>query len=125
MNKIEQWQQASAELAFAKNKFDEINLEIASEMLGRKVKSEYTSVNGVDYKVTVVQSETAKVDEKTLFDAIGKRAFDKIADLKLNKRKLEAAIQNGRIDPELVARNTVISKSSPYIRVTERSEDED
>jgi hypothetical protein len=52
---------------------------------------------------------------------LGKRQFAKISDLKLNAKKLEAAVKDGVISAELVSSNSVISRSSPYLRVTDYS----
>ena len=123
--KIAEWQQAKEEAAAAKERLDKITNEIASEMLLNETKSYVVLVDGHLQKVTVVQSETVKFDEDSLYKAMGKRQFDKIADLKLNKKKLEAAIRDGIVDPELVSRNAIISKSTPYIRVSDYTGDED
>jgi hypothetical protein len=110
------WVAAKEDLAWSKERFDKINSELAMDMLERGTKSELDTVYGVDYQFTVVQSETVKFDETTLLKALGKRAYSKVADLKLNKKKLEEAIKNGTVDADLVSRNAVISRNSPYIR---------
>jgi len=110
------WVAAKEDLAWSKERFDKINDELAMDMLERGTKSELDTVYGVDYQFTVVQSETVKFDETTLLKALGKRAYSKIADLKLNKKKLEEAIKNGTVDADLVSRNAVISRNAPYIR---------
>lgn len=123
-DKIAQWQEAKKAYEAAKQNLDSITSEIAEEMISREIKSDTVVVNNVEYKVTVVQTESVKFDENSLFESMGKRAFDKIADLKLNKKKLEAAIRDGRVDAELISRNAIISKSTPYIRVTERNDED-
>lgn len=121
-DKIMQWQQAKEEAEAAKERLEKITSEIANEMLINEIKSDFVVINDSEYKVTVVQSETLKFDEQALYDALGKRGFSKIADLKLNKKKLEVAVRDGHVDPELVSRSTVIAKSSPYIRVSEHTD---
>jgi len=113
------WQQAKSDADSAKERLDEITRSLAENMIDAGIKSDIEQVDGVDYKVTVVQKETMKFDENTLLKSLGKRAFSKVSNLKLDNKKLEAAIRDGSIDPELISRNTVISKSNPYLRVTE------
>jgi hypothetical protein len=110
------WLAAKEDLAWSKERFDKITDELAADMIERGTKSELDTVYGVDYQFTVVQSEVVKFDESTLLKELGKRAYSKIADLKLNKKKLEDAIKNGTVDADLVSRNAVISRNSPYIR---------
>jgi hypothetical protein len=112
------WLAAKEDLAWSKERFDKITDELAADMIERGTKSELDTVYGVDYQFTVVQSEVVKFDESTLLKELGKRAYSKIADLKLNKKKLEDAIKNGTVDADLVSRNAVISRNSPYLRVS-------
>jgi BMFP domain-containing protein YqiC len=113
---------AKAHLEHAKAYLEKVTAEISSDMLERSVKSELAATaGGAQYTVTVVQRETLKVDEVMLLQTLGKRQFAKISDLKLNAKKLEAAVKDGVISAELVSSNSVISRSSPYLRVTDYS----
>jgi hypothetical protein len=112
------WYDAKRNLEDAKETLDLITRELSEEMLSAGIKSNVEYVDGTPYQVTVVQSEVVKFDETTLLKAMGKRAYSKIADLKLNKKKLEDAIKNGTVDADLVSRNAVISRNSPYLRVS-------
>lgn len=115
---LEDWQDAKEDVDISKARLDEITLALSQQMLEEGLKSEIQTVKGVEYRVTVVQRETMKFDEDSLYQAMGKRAFSKISNLKLDSKKLEAAIKDGAISAELVSRNTVISKSNPFIRVS-------
>jgi hypothetical protein len=118
------WLRAKNDLDAAKANFDEINYAMAKDMIENNVKTELDLVFGTEYQFTVVQSETMRFDEETLLKELGKRAFARIANLKLDKKKLEAAVRDGSIDADLVGRNTVISRNTPYIRHSEyRGED--
>lgn len=122
---LDDYLDAKAEYENAKERLDKLTAEIANDMINHSIKSEiWSTTNRGDFNVTVVQSETMKFDENSLLKEMGKRAFSRIANLKLDKKKLEAAINDGTVDAGLVARNAIISRNTPYIRVTEyRGED--
>lgn len=116
---VAEWQIAKATLDAAKERFDKITNDIAQHMLVEGVKTDLVHVHGSDYKVTVVQSETLKVDEDSLIKALGKRMYNKISTRKVDKKMLDLAIRDGEIDPQAVAGSMIISKSTPYIRVSQ------
>jgi transcriptional antiterminator Rof (Rho-off) len=116
---VAEWQVAKATLEAAKERYDKITNDIAQQMLVEGVKSDLVHVHGTDYKVTVVQSETLKVDEDSLVKALGKRMYNKVSVRKVDKKMLELAIKDGEISPQAVANSMVISKSTPYIRVSQ------
>jgi hypothetical protein len=96
--------------------------EIANDMTARSIKSELCDADdGSKHTVTLVQRETLKVDEVKLLQTLGKRQFAKVADLKLNTKKLEAAVRDGVISAETVSEHAVVTRSSPYLRVTDYS----
>jgi len=119
---LDDYFQAKALYDMAKAHLDGVVDEITKDMIQRTVKSELCERDdGSMYTVTVVQRETLKVDEVTLLQTLGKRQFAKVSDLKLNTKKLEAAVRDGVISAELVSDNSVVSRSSPYLRVTDYS----
>jgi hypothetical protein len=119
---LDDYFQAKALYDMAKDHLDRVIEEIATDMVQRSVKSELCERDdGSKHTVTVVQRETLKVDEVTLLSVLGKRQFAKISDQKLNTKKLEAAVRDGVISAELVSDNSVVSRSNPYLRVTDYS----
>jgi hypothetical protein len=119
----EQWRQAEEELKTAKQRFDDLTNEIAQMMIVSGVKSELAYIEDREYKITVVERETLKFDEDSLLKAIGKRAFSKISNMRVDRKKLEQAVRSGEISTELIAANTVVSRSAPYLRVSEYKEE--
>jgi len=115
---VAEWQIADAALKIAKENFDKKTNDLASHMLLEGIKSDLVNVHDKDYKVTVVESERLKIDEDHLIKAIGKRIYNKVSVRKVDKKLLETAIKNGEINPAAISGSVVISKSTPYLRVT-------
>lgn len=86
------------------------------EQAGKK--DDVVDVYGNSLKVTVVAAETVKFNETQLVRILGKRAFAKICDLKLNKTLLKEAIGKGEIDAHKIADASSIVTNTPYIRVS-------
>jgi ATP-dependent helicase YprA (DUF1998 family) len=74
-------------------------------------------------KVTMVRPETMTFDENGLRKALGAKVFNKLTTAKLDRKKLEKAIESGEIDPVVVAQNTTLILQNTHIRVTEKSND--
>lgn len=113
-----EWQIADAALKIAKENFDKKTNDLASYMLVEGIKSDLVNVRGTDYKVTVVQTERVKVDEDSLVKSIGRRLYNKVTTRKVDTKLLECAIRDGWIDQDTIANSMVVSKSTPYMRVT-------
>lgn len=118
---LEDWKQAEAEVEAAKARFDEINRAMVADLMDRGIKTEIDTAVGREWRVTVVAPEGISFDEDALLKTLGKRAFARVANLKLDRKKLEAAVRDGSISAELVSEHSVLSRKSPYIRVTEYS----
>lgn len=115
---VAEWQIADAALKIAKENFDKKTNDLASYMLVEGIKSDLVNVHGAEYKVTVVQTERVKVDEDSLVKSIGKRLYNKVSTRKVDTKLLDSAIRDGWIDSEAIANSMVVSKSTPYMRVS-------
>lgn len=85
---------------------------------GRK-SSEYQGV-----RATLMKQSEYRFDEPGLKKALGARVWNKLTVAKLDKKKLEAAMANGDVDPVVVAAYAAEKESAPYIRLTENPKDE-
>ena len=74
------------------------------------------------YRATFVQTETYKINEAGLKKAVGAKVYNKLTKAVLDKKKLEAAVDAGQIDPVIVAQNSELTKGKPYIRISETTE---
>lgn len=73
---------------------------------------------GSTKKVTLVKSETVKIDEEGLREALGEKMWDKITTRKLDNKKLESFVAVGDIDIEVLDTYSEIVPRTPYIKIT-------
>lgn len=69
-------------------------------------------------KATKVQSVRTIIDENTLKKSLGEKTWMKVSTRVLDKKKLEAYIATGEVDPMIVAECSTEAPSSPYIKIT-------
>lgn len=84
-----------------------------------KVKTVKVVEGDQQIRFTYVTKEVTKIDEKGLRKELTARVFDKFTEKKLSRSKLEAAMQNGTIDPMIVSKHVEIGTGQPYLRITE------
>lgn len=73
---------------------------------------------GKKYRVTYVQGETTQVDEAGLRKALGAVTFRKYTVQKLDRKKLEDAMDSGDVDPIVVGQFVSVKPSKPFLRFT-------
>jgi hypothetical protein len=97
-------------------RFDAAEAEVVQLLaeLGQKTR------DAGNYKCTVVRTETLVFDESGLKRAIGAVQFNKLTNRKLDRKKLEAAVEAGTVDRVVVAQNSLVKEGSPYLRITEK-----
>lgn len=69
-------------------------------------------------RATKVQSVRTVIDENTLKKSLGEKVWMKVSTRILDKKKLEAYIATGEVDPMIVAECSTETPSSPYIKIT-------
>lgn len=72
------------------------------------------------HRATVVKSSTYVFDEKGLRKAVGARSYNKWTTAKLDRKKLEKAVEAGDLDPVVLASYATEKEGAPYIRLTEK-----
>lgn len=77
-------------------------------------------VGDAKVQVTRVQNKSVKINEGRFRKAIGATVWNKVSSRKLDKAKLDAAIQNGVIAPIDVADASDETVGSPFIRMTRK-----
>jgi len=85
---------------------------------GKTKTIKWTDASNRIASITYVQSRTPVIDEKGLRKALGARVFDKYTVKKLDKRKMEAAMETGEVDPVTVAKFVTERLSAPYPKFT-------
>jgi hypothetical protein len=75
-------------------------------------------------KFTVVQGERPVINESGLKKSLGARLWKTVTVQKLDRKKLDAAMESGKIDPVLVVQNSTVVAAKAYIRTSEYVEEE-
>lgn len=88
------------------------------EVLGRK---SYVS-DGI--KFTLVQAERTKINEDALKKALGAVKFRKLCKQVVDQSKVKEAINNGELDPVVLAQHSEVVLNRPSIRFTKVGADE-
>ena len=89
----------------------------------QELKSTGSEIGDVRYTSTVTQRTQTTFDESGLKKALGARSFNKLTISRLDKSKLETAINEGSLDPAVVAQYTTITSGAPSLRLTKRAAD--
>lgn len=104
-------------------------LELATAALTEKMERDHRKTytvkdGGKVRKVTYVQNTTTVVNEDSFKKEIGARAFNKLTTAKLDRKKLEAALDTGEVDPIILGKHTETKPSKAFIRYTEGTADD-
>lgn len=84
-----------------------------------KTKTIKVQSDGKTQRFTYVSREVTKINEVALRKELTAKVYDKFTDKKLNRSKLEAAMQAGKIDPMIVSKHVEIGEGQPYLRISE------
>ena len=115
---LKQYKELETVVALAKTKMTEISDQIKTELFSEGKKTDLVDLDEWQYKVTVVERETVSFDDSKIEKYIGKRAFNKICKQTIDRKLLEVGIKTGEI-PEGVLKYATVTKSSPYLRITQ------
>jgi len=74
---------------------------------------------------TVSSRTTTKFNEEGLKKAIGAVSYKRLCKLVVDRRKVEEAIKEERVDPVVVAQFTAVTPSATYIRLSEKAIDDE
>jgi hypothetical protein len=73
---------------------------------------------GRTIKATRSQSNRTVIDETGLKKSLGETLWNKVSSRVLDKKKLEAYIASGEVNPTTVAKCSTENEGKPYIRIT-------
>jgi hypothetical protein len=112
-------------IALYRDLLETAEADVAEQLGNLGERGSYTRIETGELLVaTVVRAEYTEIDENSLADALGPQ-FLEVADLKLNRVKLDSAIRHRKVDPELVAKFTLVKEKRPYVRVTKIRDESD
>lgn len=87
----------------------------------QELKSTTAEIGGVKYTTTSTSRTTTTFEEAGLKKALGARQFNKLTVARLDRTKLEEAVQAGDVDPAVVAQYTKITPGSTTLRLTKKA----
>lgn len=96
----------------------ELQADIISILDRAEQKSLSVDIEGRSVKATKVQSVKTMIDEGSLKRTLGEKLWLKVSTRVLDKKKLEAFIATGEVDPMVVAECSTESENAPYIKIT-------
>ena len=98
---------------------DALQQRIVATLDSLEVKSHEVEVNGSrSIKATRAQSNRTVIDEVGLKKSLGETLWNKVSSRVLDKKKLEAYIASGEVNPTTVAKCSTENEGKPYIRIT-------
>jgi len=121
---LEEYLDAKAELARVSKRYELAQSALLEQMEAKHQKSYKWSKGGLTRQVTYVRGERSVIDEKGLRKALTAKVFDKFTEKKLIRKKLEEAMNEGLVDPMVVAQHVTTQPTSGYLRYTEHNEEE-
>lgn len=84
-----------------------------------KIKTnQWTDANGMKNTITYVKATRVEIDEVGLRKALTAKVFDKFTKKVLDKRAMEKAMDEGVVDPVVVAKFVTEKPSAPFLKYT-------
>jgi len=87
-------------------------------------KSLSATIDNKKVVATVSSRMITKFNEEGLKKALGAVSYKRLCKLVIDRRKVEEAIEGEQLDPVVVAQFTTVTPSAPYIRLTEKVDDD-
>ena len=96
----------------------ELQTDIIDTLDRAEQKSISVELDGRTIKATKVQGVKTTIDENSLKRSLGEKLWMKVSTRMLDKKKLEAFIATGEVDPMVVAECSTESGNAPYVKIT-------
>lgn len=110
----------------AQLRLDEAQQRLTKQMEADQRKQAEFVHNGFVYRATYVKKNTTQIDEPGLRKALSAKVFDAYTTKKLDRRAMEKAMDEGKVDPMVVSKFVTMVPSKPYLSYTQvAKEDED
>jgi hypothetical protein len=99
---------------------DDAQARLMKQMEADQRKTYKFSTGHAAYTVSYVQAHTTVIDEAGLRKALGARAFDRYTIKKLDRKAMEKAMDEGKVDPITVSRYVTLQPNKPHLSLTEK-----
>lgn len=100
--------------------FDEAQARLMKQMEADQRKTFKWDAEGVHHNLTFVQQSMTVIDEPGLRKALTAKVFDKYTTRTLNRKAMERAMDEGKVDPITVSRFVTQRPKKPFLSYTEK-----
>lgn len=97
---------------------------MVSYLAEHEQKSASGDYKGVRYTTTATSRTTMNFDESGIKKALGARIYNKLTSAKLDRAKLQEAIESGTVDAGVVSQHTQTVQGATTLRLTKKAADE-
>lgn len=118
VTKVIELEQAKREREALDQHIADLQEAIITQLDGQGQKSLTVELEGRNIKVTKVQGVRVIIDEISLKKRLGAKSWEHVSTRVLDKKKLEAHIAAGDVDPLVVAECTTEQPNKPYVKLT-------
>lgn len=111
---------ASEEVANWQKQLDDSKLELMSLLEKHELDTIDVEVREEQTKITIVRPSQLKIDEEGLEDAVSEAIWRSITKRVIDKKALEDAVAKGKVEAQIVSKNSKEVATKPYLRITKR-----
>ncbi len=101
---------------------EDLVADIQAQLVKIAERDELKTIEGSTIRATVVTSERIVYNERLLKKALGAKLWNAIRTEKVDPSKLKKELTSGAIDPVIVAQHSMITKSKPYLRLSDAAQ---
>lgn len=118
--KVQEWLSARADYEYYKQRYEDLTEALTKQMEADQRKTFKWNQGGVVKVLTYVQQHQTDIDEPGLRKALTAKVFDRYTVRKLDRKRMEQAMDTGEVDPITVSRFVTQRPKKPYLTYTER-----
>ena len=122
---IAEYLEARVERDQAQARVDELGERLMKQMEADQRKSWRWKAGGRQHNLTYVQKSNMVIDEPGLRKALTAKVFDKYTKRVLDRKAMEEAMGDGRVDPVIVSKYVTPKPTKPYLDYRDKVETPD
>lgn len=115
LGKIQDFEES---LRIAQDQLNSAKEELISLLEKHGVDSIETVIDEAPVKVTIVRPTQLKLDEFGIEQALSDAVWRSITKRVIDKKALEDAVVRGKVEPNIVSKNSKEVATKPYLRIT-------
>ena len=120
VNPVAEYIKARAELEAKQAEVAELAEALIKQMETDQRKSYRQRIGDQNYSLTYTRASSTLIDEPGLRKALGAKSFDKYTLRILDRKAMEAAMDQGEVDPVTVSKYVRVTHGRTYLRLSSR-----